>query len=331
MRVFACTRCFTTSIGQGYPSMRADLLLVERGHAATRSQAQRLIASGVLWREGDAPWKKIAKNGDELPEQAQLQLTDTAEARYISRGGLKLEGALAATGLKVALWHCLDLGQSTGGFTDCLLQQGAARVVGIDVGHGQLHASLRAHAQVVCIEGVNARSLTVDDFWRHHDEAAGQETLSQEPFDLLTGDLSFISLTLVLPAMVQLLKLGGDALMLVKPQFELQPGQVGKGGIVKDPAMFALVEQRLRACCEELGLQVLAWLDSPIEGGDGNREFFIHARKAREVAAVLADAPARQVARRQPRSEARKLPDEDDRQAAHDGQPGPARRKRKTD
>jgi 23S rRNA (cytidine1920-2'-O)/16S rRNA (cytidine1409-2'-O)-methyltransferase len=95
--------------------------------------------------------------------------------------------------------------------------------------------------------------------------------------------------------------------------------------------MFALVEQRLRACCEELGLQVLAWLDSPIEGGDGNREFFIHARKAREVAAVLADAPARQVARRQPRSEARKLPDEDDRQAAHDGQPGPARRKRKTD
>jgi 23S rRNA (cytidine1920-2'-O)/16S rRNA (cytidine1409-2'-O)-methyltransferase len=311
--------------------MRADLLLVERGHAATRSQAQRLIASGVLWREADAPWKKIAKNGDELPDDAQLQLTDTAEARFISRGGLKLEGALAATGLKVASWRCLDVGQSTGGFTDCLLQQGAARVVGIDVGHGQLHASLRAHAQVVCIEGVNARSLAPEDFWRHHDQAAGSDPGPSEPFDLLTGDLSFISLTLVLPAMTALLKLGGDALMLVKPQFELQPGQVGKGGIVKDPALFALVEQRLRVCCEELGLQVLAWLDSPIEGGDGKQEFFIHARKTRQLQAPLLQAPARQVVKRQPRAQRRKPGDEDQRQAAHDGQPGPARRKRKTD
>jgi 23S rRNA (cytidine1920-2'-O)/16S rRNA (cytidine1409-2'-O)-methyltransferase len=311
--------------------MRADLLLVERGHAATRSQAQRLIASGVLWREGDAPWKKIAKNGDELPCDVQLQLTNTAEARFISRGGLKLEGALAATGLQVTGWHCLDVGQSTGGFTDCLLQQGAARVVGIDVGHGQLHASLHAHAQVVCIEGVNARSLTVEDFWRHHDQAGGQEPGPHLPFDLLTGDLSFISLTLVLPAMAALLKLGGDALMLVKPQFELQPGQVGKGGIVKDPALFALVEQRLRGCCEELGLQVLAWLDSPIEGGDGNREFFVHARKTRPLERPVSEAPARQAPKRQPRAQRRKPLDADERQAAHDGQPGPARRKRKTD
>jgi len=314
--------------------MRADLLLVERGHAATRSQAQRLIASGALWREGNAPWRSIAKNGDEIPAEAELCLTDTAEARYFSRGGLKLEGALAATGLKVAGLRCLDLGQSTGGFTDCLLQQGAARVVGIDVGQGQLHASLRAHPSVVGIEGVNARSLELQDFWAHHDAAlsAGQaqEGGAHEPFDLLTGDLSFISLTLVLPAMVRLLKLGGDALLLVKPQFELQPGQVGKGGIVKDAALFALVEERLRSCCAELGLEVLAWLDSPIEGGDGNREFFIHARKAREVERALPEVPARQVAKRQPRGERRKLlPDEDDRQAAHDGQPGPAKRKRK--
>lgn len=314
--------------------MRADLFLVERGHAATRSQAQRLIASGVLWREGDGPWKKIAKNGDEIPGGAELQLTDTAEARYLSRGGLKLEGALASTGLKVTGLRCLDLGQSTGGFTDCLLQQGAARVVGIDVGHGQLHASLRAHPKVVCIEGVNARSLEVEDFWAHHDAALGDLALAEgadhAPFDLLTGDLSFISLTLVLPAMLRLLKVGGDALLLVKPQFELQPGQVGKGGIVKDEAMFALVEDRLRACCAELGLEVLAWLDSPIEGGDGNREFFIHARKLREVEAALPEAPVRQTPKRQPRSERRRLPDEDDRQAAHDGQPGPAKRRRKT-
>ncbi len=312
--------------------MRADLLLVERGHAATRSQAQRLIASGVLWREADAPWKKIAKNGDELPAGAELQLTDTAEAKYLSRGGLKLEGALAATGLAVAGLRCLDVGQSTGGFTDCLLQQGAARVVGIDVGHAQLHPSLRSNAQVVCIEGVNARSVTAEAFWAHHDASQAPEAAPDHaPFDLLTGDLSFISLTLVLPAMVPLLRLGGHALLLVKPQFELQPGQVGKGGIVKDPALFALVEQRLRSCCAELGLQVLAWLDSPIEGGDGNREFFIHARKASEVQAALPEAPVRQAPKRQPRSERRKLlPDEDDRQAAHDGQPGPAKRKRKT-
>ena len=322
--------------------MRADLLLVERGHAATRSQAQRLIASGVLWREGDSPWKKIAKNGDEVPAAAQLQLTDTAEAKYLSRGGLKLEGALAATGLKVASLSCLDLGQSTGGFTDCLLQQGAARVVGIDVGHGQLHARLRADARVVAIEGVNARSLSAEEFWDHHDEVlaerSDEESVQESheegdhaPFDLLTGDLSFISLTLVLPAMVRLLRLGGDALLLVKPQFELQPGQVGKGGIVKDEALFALVEQRLRDCCAELGLEVLAWLDSPIEGGDGNREFFIHARKRAELDAPLAEAPARQALRRKPRSERRlPLPDEDERVASHDGQPGPAKRKRKT-
>ena len=320
--------------------MRADLLLVERGHAATRSQAQRLIASGVLWREGDVPWKKIAKNGDEVPLGAEVQLTDTTEAKYLSRGGLKLEGALAATGLRVAGLRCLDLGQSTGGFTDCLLQQGATLVVGIDVGHAQLHPSLRSNRQVVCIEGVNARALTVDAFWQHHDDAlehdeaqASGQALEPDhaPFDLLTGDLSFISLTLVLPAMVPLLKLGGQMLMLVKPQFELQPGQVGKGGIVKDPALFALVEARLRSCCAELGLEVLAWLDSPIAGGDGNREFFIHACKANEVQAALPEAPARQAPKRQPRGERRKLlPDEDDRQAAHEGQPGPAKRKRKT-
>jgi 23S rRNA (cytidine1920-2'-O)/16S rRNA (cytidine1409-2'-O)-methyltransferase len=285
----------------------------------------------VLWREGDAPWKKIAKNGDEVPAHAELQLTDTAEARYLSRGGLKLEGALVATGLQVAGWRCLDLGQSTGGFTDCLLQQGAARVVGIDVGHGQLHASLRGDARVVCIEGVNARALTLGDFWAHHDAAVGSPLASgHEPFDLLTGDLSFISLTLVLPAMVRLLKLDAHALLLVKPQFELQPGQVGKGGIVKDPALFALVQERLRDCCDELGLQVLAWLDSPIAGGDGNREFFIHARRVSQTDAPLPDAPARQTPKRQPRSERRQgLLDEGDRQSAHDGQPGPAKRKRK--
>ncbi len=332
--------------------MRADVFLVEGGHAATRSQAQRLIAAGVQWRLAPTlPWNKVAKNGDDIPDCAELQLLDAAEAKYLSRGGLKLEGALAATGVQVAGLRCLDVGQSTGGFTDCLLQAGAAQVIGVDVGQGQLHERLRADPRVIGVEGLNARHLTpealqdaceealcerveahpednetapeapyawmrngglIDDDYddsadakEHEIEAfkseraakareraegklatvrkrlAGREADDITPvFDLITGDLSFISLTLVLPALVPLLKAGGELLMLVKPQFELQPGQVGKGGIVRDASLFPQVEQRLREACAQAGLQVLGWHDSAIAGGDGNREFFIHARRA---------------------------------------------------
>lgn len=246
--------------------MRADQLLVERGLASSRSQAQRLIASGVRWLDRGA-WRPVAKNGDEVPDQAPVELLDSAEARYVSRGGLKLEGALKASGISVAGKVCLDVGQSTGGFTDCLLQSGAAGVTGVDVGHGQLHAKLRADPRVVAIEKLNARELTADQ--------VGSD------FDVVVGDLSFISMTLVLPALVPLLKPAGDLLMLVKPQFELQPGQVGKHGVVSDPALYAVVEKRVRDCCASLGLQVRGWYDSPITGGDGNREFFIQANPAR--------------------------------------------------
>jgi len=244
--------------------MRADQLLVERGLATSRSQAQRLIAAGVRWLDGGS-WKSVAKNGDELPPGAQLQLLDSAEARYVSRGGLKLEGALKASGIDVTGLRCLDVGQSTGGFTDCLLQQGAAHVTGVDVGHGQLHDKLRRDPRVVAIESVNARELGADQVGRD--------------FDLITADLSFISLTLVMPALVPLLEPGGAMLMLVKPQFELQPGQVGKRGIVTDASLHAVVEQRIRDCCASLGLRVQGWYDSPVTGGDGNREFFLHATK----------------------------------------------------
>ena len=236
--------------------MRADQLLVERGLAASRSQAQRLIASGVRWFDGRL-WKTVAKNGDDIPEAAQLELLDTAESRYVSRGGLKLEGALRSAGLDVRGWTCLDVGQSTGGFTDCLLQHGAAQVVGVDVGHGQLHDKLRADARVQALEKVNARELT--------GEQVGGD------FDLVTGDLSFISLALVLPALAPRLKRGGHLLMLAKPQFELQPAQIGKGGLVRDAALYPEVERKLRAACEAAGLRVLGWLDSAIAGGDGNR------------------------------------------------------------
>ncbi len=336
--------------------MRADLFLVEHGFATTRSQAQRLIASGVQWRvmvdtEVDAPWKRVAKNGDEVPDNAELEVLDNTEAKYISRGGLKLEGALKHTGLNMTGLRCLDIGQSTGGFTDCLLQHGAAQVVGVDVGHGQLHATMRDDPRVVCIEGVNARALTADDLAEHYRRAVhlrngGEEEDSYadasddengegfDPlFDFLTGDLSFISLTLVLPAVVRLLKADGHLLMLVKPQFELQPGQIGKGGIVRDPVHFEFVEKRLRDTCTELGADVLAWLESPITGGDGNREFFIHAKKSHNAVGEdlpLVAAPARNLPKRTPRSEQRALhAAHEDSEEAHAGQHGPARSKRR--
>ena len=261
--------------------MRIDQLLGERGLATSRSQAQRLIAAGVLWRlDSDAPWKRVAKNGDDVPDSAEVELLDTSEARYVSRGGLKLEGALKATRLQVAGLRCLDIGQSTGGFTDCLLQQGAAHVTGVDVGSNQVHPNIREDERVTCIEGVNARQLDASDLIANEDHPMLESDQFDSDFDFVTGDLSFISLTLVLPALVPFLKPDGNLLMLVKPQFELQPGQVGKGGIVKDPALYAVVEQRIRDACAALGLEVKGWLDSPITGGDGNREFFVWARKS---------------------------------------------------
>lgn len=271
--------------------MRADQLLLQRQLASSRSQAQRLIGAGVRWRNaagGDAPWKRIGKNSDDVPDDAQIDLLDASEARYVSRGGLKLEGALKFSGVNPAGKICLDVGQSTGGFTDCLLQNGAALVVGIDVGQGQLHPSLREHRQVLVLEQVNARDLSSENLiateiianyisrtWANGTFDA--RIAIDGTFDLIVGDLSFISQTLVLPALAAMLRPAGHMLMLVKPQFELQPGQVGKGGIVKDATMYAVVERRIRDAYAALGLQIHSWFDSPIKGGDGNREFFVHA------------------------------------------------------
>ena len=273
--------------------MRIDQLLVRRNMASTRSQAQRLIADGVEWLQGEA-WKRIAKNGDEVPDAAQIRLLNDAQARYVSRGGLKLEHALQTVALDVTGMHCLDVGQSTGGFTDCLLQYGAAFVTGVDVGSAQLHPQLRTDPRVLCVENVNARNLQTEDLLQAFAASTGDEGLFEEEppdvhaadvpyateYELIVVDLSFISQTLVLPALVPLLKPGGTLLSLVKPQFELQPGQVGKGGIVKDATHYVFVEQRLREACAALGLTVTAWFDSPLQGGDGNHEFFICARKS---------------------------------------------------
>ncbi len=244
--------------------MRADQLIVLRGLAPTRSAAQRLIDQGaVRWRtvglEASA-WQLPRKAGEALPDDCELQVTNDAELRWVSRAGLKLDAALTHTGINVEGATVLDVGQSTGGFTDVLLARGAAHVVGVDVGRDQLHPKIRADARVTAIESVNARHLDAS-------------TLPSQHYDLVVADLSFISLTLVLPAIAPLIR--GHGLMLVKPQFELQPGQIGKGGLVLDPNSYALVETRVRNACKANKLKVVQYFASAITGGDGNQEFFV--------------------------------------------------------
>ena len=255
---------------------RADVLLVERGIAATRSQAQRLLAAGGVLIEINGAWKPLIK-GASVPENAVLKQNNGAALQYVSRGGLKLAGALAHTRLSCMGKTVLDVGQSTGGFTDCALQHGAAKVVGVDVGHGQLAARLAKHPQVVSIEGVNARHITAAALGAHY-PAGG--------FERLVGDVSFISLTLVLPAIVPLLAADGALLFLVKPQFELQAAQLAKGGIVRDAALYGVVEQRIRSACTACGLAVLDYFESSITGGDGNREFFVWAEHDKLIKSV---------------------------------------------
>ena len=246
--------------------LRADTLLVQRGLAASRTQAQRLIGEGRVLVDG----KAIAKPSQELPADANLTVVEDESDRYVSRGGLKLAGALAHTGLAVTGRICLDVGQSTGGFTDCLLQAGATQVVGVDVGHGQLHAKLKNDGRVSALEGINCRALSAADLG---------DAMPTGGFDLIVGDVSFISMTLVLPQLPALLAADGDLLLLIKPQFEVGPHHIGKGGIVRDPTLYREVEGRFLEIAKKLGLTAKAWLDSPITGGDGNREFFIWLKK----------------------------------------------------
>lgn len=245
---------------------RVDQLLVDSGLAASRTAAQRMIAAGrVSWSGG-----LIKKPALDLAPETLLTVAIDPADRFVSRGGLKLAGALAETGIVVTGKHCLDVGQSTGGFTDCLLQAGASHVVGVDVGHGQLHRQLFGNPRLTPIEGINCRTLSPADLGA---------AFPSEGFALIVGDVSFISMTLILPQLPALLANSGDLLLLVKPQFEVGPANIGKGGIVRDPALYGEVESKLRQCAANLGLQVRAWLDSPITGGDGNREFFIWLNK----------------------------------------------------
>ena len=255
--------------------LRLDKLLVEQGLAASRERAQALILAGrVLVNE-----QKVDKPGTLVAADAELRMLGS-DLRYVSRGGLKMEQALQHWTLDVTGRNCVDIGTSTGGFTDCLLQQGAARVLCVDTGYGQIAQKLRDDPRVTLMERTNARLLQPGEFAAY---AKGGS------IGLLAMDVSFISATLVLPAVIAATRnvnaaagdaAGFDAVVLVKPQFEAGRENIGKGGIVRDPAAQQMAVDRVCAAITELDGQQIEVIDSPILGMEGNREFLLHARFA---------------------------------------------------
>jgi 23S rRNA (cytidine1920-2'-O)/16S rRNA (cytidine1409-2'-O)-methyltransferase len=241
---------------------RLDLLLVERGLAESRTKAQALILAGQVV-VGD---QRVDKPGTLISTDAELRLKGEV-LPYVSRGGLKLKGAIDAFQISARDKVCADIGASTGGFTDCLLQEGATRVHAIDVGYGQLHEKLRADPRVISRERVNARYLTDEDL--------------PEPVALIVIDVSFISLKLVLPSVLPKLEPGGTLIALVKPQFEVGPDRVEKGGVVRDPAARRGAIDDIRAFVTAQGLTVTGEVDSPVPGPAGNLEALLVARKAK--------------------------------------------------
>jgi 23S rRNA (cytidine1920-2'-O)/16S rRNA (cytidine1409-2'-O)-methyltransferase len=255
--------------------MRIDVWLAENGFAPSRQKAQELIAAGRVFQTDPSGRRlKISKSSAVVDPALSLQIDvipdpELGDQQFVSRGALKLKGAIEKTGVSLAGACVLDVGISTGGFADYCLQSGAARVVGIDVGHDQLAKRLREDTRVTLFEGVNARELDSDE-WRKTLLGAN----AGGTFDLIVVDVSFISLRLVLPALPSYLAPQGKILALVKPQFEVGKQGLGKGGIVKDVSLYPQVEVTIRDLSASLGLKVESYFESSILGTDGNREFF---------------------------------------------------------
>ena len=242
--------------------VRLDSLLVERGLAPSRERARALILAGQV----DAAGTSVLKPGTAVPADAEVRLI-APDHPYVGRGGVKLAHALDAFGVPVEGRDALDIGASTGGFTDVLLRRGARRVVALDVGRGQLDWTLRNDPRVLVVEGVNARHLAADRL--------------PGPSGIVTIDVSFISLRLILPVVPPLLAPGADVLALVKPQFEAGRRDVGRKGLVEDPEVHARVVEEVSSAAAGIGLVAVAMTPSPITGAAGNREFFLHLREAR--------------------------------------------------
>jgi 23S rRNA (cytidine1920-2'-O)/16S rRNA (cytidine1409-2'-O)-methyltransferase len=238
--------------------VRLDRLLVDRGFAESREKAQALIMAGEVLVQG----QKASKSGQAVEAAAEIAVLDRPP--YVSRGGLKLEAGLDSFGITVSGRICMDVGASTGGFTDCLLQRGALRVHAVDVGAGQMDWKIRSNPRVVLHERLNARSLCFEDIG--------------ETVGLIVCDVSFISATLIVPAIVPLLAADGEMLILVKPQFEVGKGQVGKGGIIRDPALHRAACDRIDEAVRAIGFAA-AIMPSPILGAEGNKEFLLYARR----------------------------------------------------
>ena len=248
---------------------RLDKLILQRGLAPSRERAQALILAGrVLVNE-----QKLEKAGAAVADDVSIRILGD-DLPYVGRGGLKLARALQHWRIDVAAKTCLDIGASTGGFTDCLLQHGAARVIAVDTGYGQMDMRLRDDPRVHLLEKTNARYLTTEQIWPDG---------RREAITLLAMDVSFISATLVLPAVLRSVRSSSanlEAVVLVKPQFEVGRRQVGKGGIVRDPQVQQSAVDRIAGLVVELGGTQVDFIESPILGADGNREFLLHARFA---------------------------------------------------
>ena len=255
------------------PPQRLDVLVVQRGLATGRDQAKAYILAGKVTVDG----RRVDKAGAMVSEQAEIAFTGNANP-FVSRGGLKLEKALDVFGIGMAGRRVLDLGASTGGFTDCALQRGARQVVAVDVGYGQLAWPLRNDPRVKVLERTNARYLTLE--------------IIEGPVDFISADLSFISLTKVLPALPALLATGGELVVLVKPQFEAGRDQVGKKGVVKDPAVHREVILRIADCARSLGLYPVHVSFSPVTGPEGNIEYLLHLSAGAADTAGFAESVA---------------------------------------
>ena len=239
--------------------VRLDVLMVERGLASSREKARALIMAGLVYARED----RLEKPSQAVPPDFEVRLKENLP--YVSRGGLKMAQALEVFALEVRDKVAADIGASTGGFTDCLLQNGAARVYAIDVGYGQLDWKLRTDPRVVCLERTNARYLTADSL--------------PEPIDLVVCDVAFISLTKIFPSIFQILKENGQAIVLIKPQFEAGPEKVGKKGVVRDPAVHREVVDHVLCFAQSQGFIVCGLEVSPIRGPEGNKEFLAWLKK----------------------------------------------------